>query len=247
MLRLFVPGLTRSRSSLMKTVVIAAWIVVLAATSCKRPAEEDARTKESRLGKVAAGTASNGKPCARPEDCRSGVCVFEPSCDPPRGTCKDPDQLNHCKVSTPYCTCSGETHKGCEITEPYRSDGPCQETDAASVAADQPRPAASVELAIPPDVRATISDKGKTLEAKVGQTFGVLLPHVYEPGVAWHVVKKSSAKLGEPLTEISRGGEGVETMWLLAPPTAGKHHLVFEATGRGAKHGSYEVTLVVVP
>jgi hypothetical protein len=114
---------------------------------------------------------------------------------------------------------------------------------AVASAAPVPRPAASVELGKDPDVRATEADKGKTLTAHVGQTFGVLFKHRNDDGT-WRV--KSAAELGEPLTAISRGNAGVEHLWKIPEAAAGTNALVFELVGSNKKPiATYTVTLKV--
>jgi hypothetical protein len=81
-------------------------------------------------------------------------------------------------------------------------------------------PAGSVALADAPDVRVTLPASA-TAVVKVGQTFGILVPHPDDFLDEWEL--EGSCPLGEPLTFISRGDIGRELLWKIGDDKIGTH------------------------
>lgn len=100
------------------------------------------------------------------------------------------------------------------------SAGVATASAAPSSSGAPPANRSSVALGDAPDVRVTLPASAKAV-VKVGQTFGVLVPHPDDFLDDWEL--EGSCPLGEPLTFISRGDIGREFLWRIGDDKIGAH------------------------
>lgn len=103
---------------------------------------------------------------------------------------------------------------------------------SAALSASAAAPTGSVALADAPDVRVTLPAADKAV-VKVGQTFGILVPHPDDFLDEWELDGRSP--LGEPLTFISRGDIGRELLWRIGDDVIGRHVIKLRLMHRGSR------------